>query len=172
MAPAEHTKLDGIAAGAEVNPDLSNYLQKNDNVSELQNDANYITLADVPAQTTPGLQAVLDEGNTSTTDLWVGDNGQTVKLLNTGKVEASTSVEAPAVKGTTSVEAPAIKGTTSVEAPEITATTSVEAPAVKGTTSVEAPTITATGTITGATLVATGDARAAAFRIDLLTTLP
>ena len=97
MAPTEHTKLAGIQAGAQVNPDLTDYLKKNDNVSELTNDAGYITLAQVPAQTTPTLQQVLDEGNTSTTDLWVGDSGQTVKLLGTGKVEASASVEAPSV---------------------------------------------------------------------------
>ena len=43
---------------------------------------------------------VLDQGNTSTTDLWVGDAGETVKLLNTGTVEASGSVEAPSVVAT------------------------------------------------------------------------
>jgi hypothetical protein len=97
MAPTEHTKLAGIQAGAQVNPDLSNYLQKNDNVSELTNDANYITAADVPAQ---NLQSVLSAGNTSTTDLWIGIGGQTVQLLNTGTVEASGSVEAPSVVAT------------------------------------------------------------------------
>ena len=97
MIPADKTKLDGIADGAEKNPDLSNYLQKNDNVSELQNDAGYLTSSDLPAQTTPTLQQVLDEGNTSTTDLWVGESGQTVKLLKSGKVEASATLEAPSV---------------------------------------------------------------------------
>ena len=61
-------------------------MQPGDNVSELINDAGYLTAATAP---TPALQAVLDKGNTSTTDLWIGDNGQTVKLLNTGAVEAS-----------------------------------------------------------------------------------
>ena len=91
MAPAEHTKLAGIQAGAQVNPDLSNYLQNGDNVSSLTNDANYITAADVPAQ---NLQSVLNAGNTSTTDLWIGTGGQTVKLLNTGTVETSGAVQA------------------------------------------------------------------------------
>ena len=88
MAPTEHTKLAGIETGAEKNPDLSNYLQKNDNVSELTNDAGYITLSDVPAQTTPTLQQVLDEGNTSNTDLWIGSGGNNVTLRNNGTVEA------------------------------------------------------------------------------------
>lgn len=109
MIPGDKTKLDGIADGAEKNPDLSNYLQKNDNVSELTNDANYITLADIPAATTPTLQAVLDEGNTSTTDLWVGDSGQTVKLLNTGKVEASVEVKAATLEATGDVKAGAFR---------------------------------------------------------------
>ena len=37
----------------------------------------------------PTLQSVLDEGNTSTTDLWIGDSGQTVSLKNTGIIDAS-----------------------------------------------------------------------------------
>ena len=97
MAPTEHTKLAGIQAGAQVNPNLSNYLQNGDNVSSLANDANYITAADVPAQ---NLQSVLNAGNTSTTDLWIGLGGQTVKLLNNGTVEASGTVEAPSVVAT------------------------------------------------------------------------
>lgn len=40
---ADKQKLDGIEAGAEVNPNLTNYLQKGDNISELVNDAGYIT---------------------------------------------------------------------------------------------------------------------------------
>ena len=45
---ADKDKLQGISPGADVTPDLSNYLQSGDNVSEQVNDANYITLADVP----------------------------------------------------------------------------------------------------------------------------
>ena len=88
MHPTEHTKLNGIQAGAEVNPDLSNYLEKGDNVSELTNDAGYITASDVPTPATPTLQSVLDEGNTSTTDLWIGTGGNNVVLRNNGTVEA------------------------------------------------------------------------------------
>ena len=44
----EKDKLASIENGADVTPDLSTYLQSGDNVSELVNDANYITLADVP----------------------------------------------------------------------------------------------------------------------------
>ena len=86
MAPTEHTKLAGIQEGAEVNPDLSTYLQSGDNISELTNDAGYITSAEAGAST---LQEVLDNGNTSTTDLWIGKDGETVKLLGTGNVEAT-----------------------------------------------------------------------------------
>ena len=117
MAPTEHVKLLGIEAGAQVNPDLSTYLQSGDNVSELTNDAGYITASDVPTPVAPTLQSVLDEGNTSTTDLWIGKDGETVKLLGTGTLEASVQVKT-------------------------------------------------------ATLEATGDVKAAAFRIDLLSTLP
>ena len=88
MHPTEHTKLAGIEAGAEVNPNLDNYLEKGDNVSELTNDAGYITAADVPAPATPTLQSVLDEGNTSTTELWIGSGGNNVVLRNSGTVEA------------------------------------------------------------------------------------
>ena len=99
MSPTEKGKLDGIEAGAEKNPDLSNYLEKGDNVSELTNDAGYITASDIPpAPPTPTLQSVLDEGNTATTDLWIGDGGETVKLLNTGTVEASADVKAKAFR--------------------------------------------------------------------------
>jgi hypothetical protein len=105
MSPTEHTKLANIEAGAQVNPDLSTYLQSGDNVSELTNDAGYITSADVPASPVTsvnsltgdvelGLQEVLDQGNASTTNLWIGDSGQTVKLLNTGTVEASAAMQA------------------------------------------------------------------------------
>ena len=92
MTPAEYTKLNGIEAGAEVNPNLSNYMQQGDNVSLLNNDAGYITSADIPP--TPTLQQVLDTGNTSTTDLFVGTGGETVKLQNTGTLDASTDVKA------------------------------------------------------------------------------
>ena len=44
----EKDKLASIEDGADVTPDLSTYLQSGDNVSELVNDANYITLADLP----------------------------------------------------------------------------------------------------------------------------
>ena len=118
MTPAEYTKLNGIEAGAQVNQDLSTYLQSGDNVSELNNDAGYITAADVPTPPTPTLQSVLDEGNTSITDLWIGNDGEIVKLLNTGALDASTDVKA------------------------------------------------------GGNVEATGDVKAAAFRIDLLATLP
>lgn len=46
MAPADFTKLDGIEAGAQVNPDLGTYLQSGDNVSELANDAGYLASGD------------------------------------------------------------------------------------------------------------------------------
>ena len=47
LTAEDKRKLDGIEAGAETNPDLSNYLEKGDNVSDLVNDAGYITDADV-----------------------------------------------------------------------------------------------------------------------------
>ena len=94
MIPDQYTKLNGIEAGAEVNPNLDDYLQSGDNVSELNNDAGYITSADIPPQTTPTLQSVLDEGNTSTTQLWIGVDGQTAKLLPTGVIQASDSLRA------------------------------------------------------------------------------
>jgi len=101
MNSVEKQKLSTIETGAQVNPDLSTYLQSGDNVSELTNDAGYITASDIPpAPAAPTLQTVLDEGNTATTDLWIGDGGETVKLLNTGTVEASGSVEAPSVVAT------------------------------------------------------------------------
>jgi hypothetical protein len=89
MIPAQYTKLNGIEAGAEVNPNLDNYLQSGDNVSELTNDAGYITAGDVPTPATPTLQSVLDEGNTSTTDLWIGANGESIRLLKEGRGECS-----------------------------------------------------------------------------------
>jgi hypothetical protein len=46
---AEKDKLNAIEAGAEVNPDLSSYVQEGDNVSVLNNDAGYITTAALPA---------------------------------------------------------------------------------------------------------------------------
>ena len=51
---ADKDKLQGITPGADVTPDLSDYLQSGDNVSELVNDANYITLADVPVTSVNG----------------------------------------------------------------------------------------------------------------------
>ena len=89
MAPGKLNKLDNIEDGAQKNPDLSNYLETGDNVSELTNDAGYITASDVPTPATPTLQSVLDEGNTSTTDLWIGQNGESVRLLNSGRVECT-----------------------------------------------------------------------------------
>ena len=80
------SKLNGIEAGAEVNPNLDNYLEKGDNVSELVNDAGYVTSASIPA---PTLQNVLEAGNTSDEDLWIGENGEYAKLLANGYVEAS-----------------------------------------------------------------------------------
>ena len=88
MAPGDKTKLDGIADGAQVNPDLSTYLQREDNVSLLENDAGYITADDIPASAST-LQEVLDNGNTSTTDLFIGESGATVRLANTGSVVAT-----------------------------------------------------------------------------------
>ena len=92
MSPSQNDKLAGIPADADKTPDLSNYMEQGDNVSLLNNDAGYITLSDVPTPATPTLQQVLDTGNTSTTDLWVGDNGETVKLLNSGIVESSGTI--------------------------------------------------------------------------------
>ena len=43
VAAADKQKLDGIQEGADVTPSLANYLQKGDNISELVNDAGYIT---------------------------------------------------------------------------------------------------------------------------------
>lgn len=48
MSPAHKTKLDSIQDGAQVNPDLSTYLQEGSNISLLNNDAGYITAAEVP----------------------------------------------------------------------------------------------------------------------------
>ena len=48
MAPGDKTKLNGVQEGAQVNPNLDDYIQKGDNVSELNNDAGYITSADLP----------------------------------------------------------------------------------------------------------------------------
>ena len=47
LTAEDKRKLDGIEEGAEANPDLTDYLQKGDNVSDLINDAGYITDADV-----------------------------------------------------------------------------------------------------------------------------
>lgn len=94
MSPGYYDKLTNIPADADKTPDLSVYLKRGkvDNVSELTNDAGYITSSDVPTPATPTLQQVLDTGNTSTTDLWIGDNGQTAKLLNTGIIESSGTI--------------------------------------------------------------------------------
>lgn len=43
VTASDKQKLDGIEAGADVTPDLTNYLQKGDNISELVNDVGYIT---------------------------------------------------------------------------------------------------------------------------------
>ena len=51
MAPEFVTKLNGIQQGAQKNPDLSTYLEAGDNVSDLDNDAGYITLGEVPVVT-------------------------------------------------------------------------------------------------------------------------
>ena len=78
----------------------SNYLKSGDNVSELTNDAGYITSSDIPASAVTsvnaktgavllGLQDILDQQNTATTDLWIGESGETVKLLKSGDIEAS-----------------------------------------------------------------------------------
>jgi hypothetical protein len=56
----EKDKLAGITPGADVTPDLDNYLQKGDDVSELNNDAGYITAADIPSVT--GFVKLDDEG--------------------------------------------------------------------------------------------------------------
>ena len=82
----------------DYDPDV---IREGDNVSLLANDANYTT-----AQT---LQQVLDTGNTSTTDLWVGTGGATVKLLNTGNVEASATVKGAAVEATGDVKGAAFR---------------------------------------------------------------
>ena len=42
--------------------------------------------------TKPTLQSVLDEGNTSTTDLWIGTGGQNVELKNNGSVVTTGSI--------------------------------------------------------------------------------
>lgn len=47
----EKVKLAGVDAGAQVNPDLTTYIQSGDNVSELTNDSGYITSAQAPVQT-------------------------------------------------------------------------------------------------------------------------
>ena len=72
-------------AGPPADPDA---LKKGDNVSELVNDAGYITAADIPPSAST-LQEVLDNGNTSTTDLFIGDNGETVQLANDGRINTS-----------------------------------------------------------------------------------
>lgn len=87
MIPAQYTKLNGIEAGAEVNPNLDDYLQSGDNVSELTNDAGYLTSADLPP-TSSTLQEILDNGNTSTTELWIGTDGNNLVLRSNGTVEA------------------------------------------------------------------------------------
>ena len=48
LTAEDKRKLDGIEEGAEANPDLDDYLQKGDNVSELTNDAGYLTESDIP----------------------------------------------------------------------------------------------------------------------------
>jgi len=87
---ANTNQWDSFAA-----PPTAGGLQPGDNVSELVNDAGYLTAATAPV---PALQAVLDEGNTAITDLWIGNDGETVKLLNTGNVEASADVKAKAFR--------------------------------------------------------------------------
>ena len=100
MSPAEHSKLIGIQAGAQVNPDLSNYMQQGQNVSLLNNDAGYITSADVPSVPVTsvndktgdvylGLQEITDQGNTTTKSIFIG-NGPKIQL-NAGDGSASFS---------------------------------------------------------------------------------
>ena len=57
---AEKDKLESIAEGADVTPDLGNYVQKGGPVSDLDNDAGYITAAEIPEAT--GFVKLDDEG--------------------------------------------------------------------------------------------------------------
>ena len=81
-------------AGPPADPDA---LKKGDNVSELVNDAGYITAADIPPSAST-LQEVLDNGNTSTTDLFIGDNGETVQLANDGRINVSQKITSAATE--------------------------------------------------------------------------
>ena len=89
MSPAEHNKLIGIQDGAQVNPDLSNYIQQADNNSLLTNDSGFITAADIPVVDYPvdsvngktgdvtlDLQEITDQGNTTTNDIYIGNGPQ------------------------------------------------------------------------------------------------
>lgn len=44
-------------------------LQEGDNISLLNNDAQYITIADIPPAETPNLEQILEQGNTATTQI-------------------------------------------------------------------------------------------------------
>ena len=46
---------------------------------------------------------MLDVGNTSITDLWIGNDGETVKLLKEGKVVVSDEVQALRVTANTEI---------------------------------------------------------------------
>ena len=42
---------------------------------------------------TPTIQQVLDEGNTSSTELWIGDAGQYVRIENNGTIETTSTIK-------------------------------------------------------------------------------
>ena len=68
-------------------PPITGAVQPGDPVSILANDVGYITAADLPP-TSSTLQEILDNGNTSTTELWIGTGGNNVVLKDNGTVEA------------------------------------------------------------------------------------
>ena len=65
MSPSQKSKLDGIAPGAKVNPDLGNYVQQGQNVLLLNNDANYLNRVDLAYSASTSKGTVTNTGVTT-----------------------------------------------------------------------------------------------------------
>lgn len=74
MSPSQKSKLDGIAPGAQVNPDLGNYIQQGQNVSLLNNDANYLNRVDLAYSASTSKGTVTNTGGNNVDIPQVGSN--------------------------------------------------------------------------------------------------
>ena len=154
MAPADFTKLGGIEAGAQVNPDLSTYLQAGDNVSELTNDANYLASGDNVSELANDANYLASGDNVSelTNDAGYLASGDNVSEL-TNDANYITLADVPA-QTTPTLEEVLTAGNT--------ATLSISTTGlISGGVGVFTGNVTITGNVT-----------AGGFRIDQLTTLP